>query len=99
MHRTDGFQIATNRTMQRLTTSRGLDIRPRWSPDGNQIVLTSNRDGNYESYRMNSDGMNQRRLTNNDERDDYASWYPDGKKLVVVSEREGLFDLYKISAR
>ena len=35
-----------------------------WSPDGNKIVFSSDRDGNNELYVMDADGSNQTRLTN-----------------------------------
>ena len=33
------------------------------SPDGTMIVFESNRDGNYNLYRMDADGSNVLRLT------------------------------------
>lgn len=49
--------------LERLTTSAGHDIDPYWSPDGQYIVFASNRDGNYEIYRMRSDGSDPVNLT------------------------------------
>ena len=36
---------------------------PCWSPDGEQIAFTSNRDGAYNLYVMNVDGSNLRQFT------------------------------------
>lgn len=47
-----------------------------WSPDGNQIAFTSNRDGNREIYRMDADGSNLQRLTNNKVLDGIPAWRP-----------------------
>ena len=72
-------------------------MRPVWSPDGKQIAFTSNRNGNYDIYVMNSDGSNVRQITRNKERDDYPAWHPNGKQILYVSERNGMYDLYLVS--
>jgi Tol biopolymer transport system component len=61
---------------QNLTRTDGDDLRPSWSPDGTQIVFSTNRDGNYELYVMNADGSNETRLTNNHVADFAAAWQP-----------------------
>ncbi len=43
-----------------LASSRAY---PVWSPDGEQIVFASTRDGQNEIYVMDADGSNHRRLT------------------------------------
>ena len=47
----------------RLTNTAGVvDEGPAFFPDGTQIAFTSGRDGNYEIYRMGSDGSAQTRV-------------------------------------
>ncbi len=45
-----------------------------WSPDGKQIALSSNRDGDFEVYVMNADGGPQRQLTHNTLDDVVLDW-------------------------
>jgi Tol biopolymer transport system component len=45
-----------------------------WSPDGSQILFTTDRDGNLEIYLMDADGGNQTNLTNNPANDNYPVW-------------------------
>ena len=54
----------------RPTTDAAKDSRPAWSPDGMQIAFSSDRDGNWEIYVMNTDGSDQTRLTSNSLLDD-----------------------------
>jgi TolB protein len=41
-----------------LTDEPGRDSQPRWSPDGKAIYFTSNRNGNFDLFRMDADGNN-----------------------------------------
>ena len=54
----------------RLTDNDADDIQPSWSPDGEKIAFTSDRDDNegvYDIYVMNADdGSDVTRLTDND---------------------------------
>lgn len=58
----------------RLTDQPGTDLANDWSPDGREIVLLSDRDGNPELYILTiADGVT-RRLTNHPGNDVSASW-------------------------
>ena len=72
-----------------LTNHLSVDREPDWSPDGNQIVFTSDRDGNREIYVMNADGTNSINLTNHLAADNGPAWSPDGMRIAFNSNRDG----------
>ena len=75
---------ADGRAQQRVTCSRGQNLWPRWSPDGQRLVFISNRDGNWEIYTAAPDGSDERRLTRNLTVDTQPSWVRDTRDLVYV---------------
>jgi Tol biopolymer transport system component len=81
-----GFQI--------LTQNDTNDLAYSWSPDGSQLVFTSNRDGKDEIYIMNADGSNQRRLTPLESTNSMPSLSPDGCTIAFVSNRDGNDEIY-----
>jgi Tol biopolymer transport system component len=60
----------------RLTDNPAYDIAASWSPDGNQIIFVSTRDGDFRIYVMNADGSNQTRLTNDSVLEETPAWLP-----------------------
>ncbi len=85
----------------RLTSAKGEERFPRFSPDGGQIVFSANYDGNVDLYVMPVDGSaSPRRLTHHPHRDRMLDWYPDGEHLLFAStldtELRGFRRLYKV---
>lgn len=68
------------------------DKEPSYSPKGDKIVFTSDRDGNEEIYISNPDGSKPVRLTKHRARDFAPSWSPDGKKIAFTTDRDGLYN-------
>jgi len=62
------------------------------------IAFNSNRDGNNEIYRLNSDSTNPINLTNNAASDTSASWSADGTKIAFNSDRDGNSEIYIMNA-
>ncbi len=56
------YNLQTQQVRQ-LTTGRGSNESPNWSPNGLHLVFTSDRTGSTQVYSMNRDGTNVRRLT------------------------------------
>lgn len=65
----------------RLAADPGIDLSPKWSPDG-RILFTSSRDGQEDIYVMDDNGGNVTRLTKM--RAGQAAWSPDGRKVAFV---------------
>ena len=74
------------------------EVYPEWSPDGQQIAFTSDRDGNFDIYVMNADGTNPINLTNHLAEDSSPAWSPDGTRIAFQSIRDGNFDIYVMAA-
>ncbi len=100
----DGVEARTDRNifvinsdgenLQQLTSSASYDDFPDWSPDGKQIVFSSDRDGDYEIFLMTSSGSHVRQLTNNDSGDYFPHWSPDGSQIIFSSHRYGISNIF-----
>ena len=93
------MDAADGSNLTRLTNNPGDDDEPVWSPDGQRIAFTSDRDGINAIYVMNADGSNQTRLTAAQiERNDEPAWSPDGQYIVFESRRDGNPEIYVMNA-
>jgi Tol biopolymer transport system component len=66
--------------------------------ENGRIAFDSNRDGDFEIFRMNADGSQERRLTNNDDTDYGAAFSPNGKRIAFYSDRDGNGEIYLMRA-
>jgi len=71
---------------------------PAWSPDGQQIVFTSDMSGRPNLWKVRASGGWPIQLTQSDDRQYSAVWSPDGKWIVYQQDRAGdeLWDLYTV---
>lgn len=74
-------------TAERLTTAKGEESFPRFSPDGTLIAFTGNYDGNQDVYVMPVVGGEPTRLTYHPAPDRMVAWYPDGQSILFASSR------------
>src|SRR5712672_3063236 len=87
---------------QRLSSPKGEEMFPRFSPDGSQIAFSGNYDGNTDIYIVPSVGGLPKRLTYHGAPDRMLNWYPDGQSILFASfrtsEKDRFNQLYKIAA-
>jgi Tol biopolymer transport system component/imidazolonepropionase-like amidohydrolase len=71
----------------RVTSDRFLDADPAWSPDGSQLVYSSDRagTGNLDLWIRDLKSGQDRRVTSLPHADYGASWSPDGKRIAFLS--------------
>jgi TolB protein len=59
---------------------------PAWSPDGEEIAFTSNRDGRTHVFVMDADGTGTRPITRTQHSDDHPTWSHDGRWIAFARE-------------
>lgn len=75
-------------TAVRLSSPRGEESFPRFSPDGQWIAYSGNYDGNQDVYVTPARGGAPTRLTWHPMTDRLVDWDPDGASLLYASSRE-----------
>src|SRR5215470_7966223 len=74
-------------TARAVTSHPAHDLAPIFSPDGKQLVFTSNRHGSYNLFVVPVTGGKPRRLTFDSSSDLPCGWTPDGKQVLFSSAR------------
>jgi tricorn protease len=87
----------------RLSSPRGEELFPKFSPDGTEIAFTGVYDGNQDIYVLPVTGGVPRRVTHHGAPDRLIGWYPDGKTLLyattMTSYKDRFNQLYRVSAK
>ncbi|MGH9947270.1 MAG: S41 family peptidase, partial [Pyrinomonadaceae bacterium] len=71
----------------RLTSGRGNEASPMFSPDGNWVAFTGEYDGNVDVYVVAANGGEPKRITYHPGADAVSGWTPDGKSILFFSGR------------
>jgi Tol biopolymer transport system component len=75
-----------------LTNNPDSDSTAAFSPDGQKIAFSTDRDLNDEIYVMNADGTTPLRLTSTSTSETTPAWSPDGQKILFTRD-DGSFNL------
>ncbi|MGH7900808.1 MAG: S41 family peptidase [Thermodesulfobacteriota bacterium] len=71
---------------RRLSSVKGHELYPKFSPDGKSIAFSGNYDGNIDAYIIPANGGIPGRLTHHPDDDLVVDWYPDGKEILLRSK-------------
>jgi len=85
-----------SRATTRLTDSIAIDTSPSYSPDGSQIVFTSDRgggSGRSQIYVMGADGSNPHRISFGDGVYSTPVWSPRGDLIAFTKQSAGQFQI------
>jgi Tol biopolymer transport system component len=87
-------------SQRRLTNTDGSDEYPSWSPDGNLIVFSSQRENlsGEKIFRMSADGSAQTRLTDSTFHDLEPSWSRTQGRIAFRSNRESGDQIFAMNA-
>ncbi len=64
---------------------------PSWSPDGENIIFSMNR---QNLFILNADGSNFRNITNNAYSNTFPTWSSDGETIVYTEDRGGTYYIH-----
>ena len=88
---------------QRLSTPKGEESFPRYSPDGTEIAFSGSYDGNQDLYVIPANGGVPVRVTHHPMAERLLGWYPDGNHLLFASGMQSGRDrfnrLFKVSKK
>jgi Tol biopolymer transport system component len=84
--------------LEQLTINGSDERSPSFSPDGSQILFTSDRDGDREIFLMNTNGTAVDQLTSNTDDDREPDFSPDGLQILFASDRDGQHELYALNS-
>jgi tricorn protease len=83
---------------RRITTHPGLELFPKFSPDGKWIAFTGQYDGHFHVYVIPAEGGEPKQLTFQPDvatvserggpNNMVITWFPDSKRILFLSRRE-----------
>ena len=74
------------------------DGAPSWSPDGQRLVFSAERDGQTDILVMSADGTGRRSLTTTPGEDGSPAFSPNGRRIAFETNRDGNFEIYTMDS-
>lgn len=74
-------------TAHKLSSPKGEEFYPKFSPDGSQIAYTANYNGNRDVFVIPTEGGLPKRITYHGFHDRTLDWHPNGKEILFSSWR------------
>ncbi len=88
-------------TALKLSSPKGQELFPKFSPDGSMISFNGNYDGNTDVYVIPLMGGTPKRITHHGMSDRLLEWFPNGKNLLYASTmnsgKQRFNQFYKVS--
>jgi TolB protein len=92
------FDLSSGR-QNMMGNFEGITLSPRYSPDGNTIIMAQTRGSGSDIFTVSASGGAARRLTDAGGAIDVSPCYsPDGQQIVFNSDRGGDQQIYVMSA-
>lgn len=87
-------------TATAVTSNPGVNWQPTWSSDNSQIAFSTNMNGNYQIYKINTDGTGLTRLINNSYDCTFPSWQYAAneidERIIYMSDEGGEYQIYSM---
>jgi len=90
------YTVPTEGGTPRQVTPRGPSYLHGWSPDGQWLTYTGERDGAFDIYKIPVDGGEEVQLTQADGLDDGSEYSPDGAYIYFNSVRSGRMEIWRM---
>lgn len=92
------FTLPIEGGVPKRITEKGPSYLHGWSPDNKYLIYTAERNGQYDLYRISSEGGKEEQLTNQIGLDDGSEYSPDGKYIYFNSTRTGTMQIWRMDA-
>ncbi len=93
---TDVYVVGSDGRASNVTRDAATEFDVSWSPDGERVAFSSDREGSQDVFVADADGSDVRRLTDLPTLEGGATWSPDGKRIAFALESadESTFAIY-----